>query len=914
MRTSFGTRITLLLLLALLATTCGEGERRDAVRITFAAWEHERPMYEPLIEEFEEEHPGISVILVPLEDLTNTTDPFSQYELFRQLVTGADTAPSMGITRDISESGLVMNLAPLMDADATFDRDDFYQGTLEYVSTEEGMWVLPRSFYMRTLAYNKDLFAQHNIPTPSYDWTWDDLFAIAEQTTRSQGNMVETYGYLDSSDGFLVLFSLLEAQGIDLLRMSPDEVQLDRPEVIAAVERVKRWYEQGVLLSPYVSPAEGEMDEAALTARQPENMVRAGRVAMWDEELIESRLSSSSASSASPDTGERQTSSSFPFEVGVLPYPTNRSNPLFMGAVHGYIISSGTRHPEAAWQWIEFLSRHPLDTGQPTPAFTNRVVPARPSLAKDIGFWAGMDETRVDAYQWTIAHWPAPIHNFPDAAVTSTMMEVLNNVIRQGQDDVAGVVAEAQQQLEEKRALAQLTPTVVEERGPVVVATPKPDTPPEGTTVLSFLSSDFNAVELRRLAQEFQQHHPDLMVEIETTMMYTQPLSIIDLAQRADCFTTFEPVEDKAQAAALLDLQPLLDADPNLTEDDFFPSVLDSYRRDGKLVGLPLGIGMNLLYHNRAAFETAGIEPPQSGWTPDEFLAAAEALTIGEGNAKRYGYVPLGTPERDLTFFIRQFGGKLFTGTGSTLHPHFDDPAVVEATRWYLDLDRRHGVMPPLRFHYRRSDSYENDYYTLIREGRAAMWLDFGRGILDSSRPEQVAIEPFEPTAGPLPVGGSGLNGRDISFSSSFYLSAETQTPQACWQWVSFLSTQPDLIQSSVPARIAVAQSDDYQQHADPALVSLAAIYEEMLTKTNEAHGGVTPRQEHGELYWFLEAVNDALEGKQSLEQALAEAQETTIAFISCVETHNTPGTCARRVDPQYDGYLEETQQKQPLP
>src|SRR6266516_3005914 len=39
--------------------------------ITFAAWDYERQIYEPLAKKFTEENPTIKVVIVPLDDLVN---------------------------------------------------------------------------------------------------------------------------------------------------------------------------------------------------------------------------------------------------------------------------------------------------------------------------------------------------------------------------------------------------------------------------------------------------------------------------------------------------------------------------------------------------------------------------------------------------------------------------------------------------------------------------------------------------------------------------------------------------------------------------------------------------------------------------------------------------------------------------
>lgn len=59
---------------------------------------------------------------------------------------------------------------------------------------------------------------------------------------------------------------------------------------------------------------------------------------------------------------------------------------------------------------------------------------------------------------------------------------------------------------------------------------------------------------------------------------------------------------------------------------------------DGTIWGLPTKFDNNgYMMINVDAFKAAGLEIPYEGWTYDEFLAACEALTSGEGMDKKYG-------------------------------------------------------------------------------------------------------------------------------------------------------------------------------------------------------------------------------------------------------------------------------------
>src|SRR5207249_2088012 len=72
--------------------------------------------------------------------------------------------------------------------------------------------------------------------------------------------------------------------------------------------------------------------------------------------------------------------------------------------------------------------------------------------------------------------------------------------------------------------------------------------------------------------------------------------------------------------------------------DDFFPALLDSFRANGQLYGLPRDNDTKVIYYNRAHFAEAGIPEPAAGWTWDELRSAALKLTRRDGPAPRFGF------------------------------------------------------------------------------------------------------------------------------------------------------------------------------------------------------------------------------------------------------------------------------------
>jgi multiple sugar transport system substrate-binding protein len=870
----------------------------EQTTITFAAWEYEHATYQPHITAFAADNPNIHVVLVPMEDILQQEETTSPLMMLRQMVSRADTAPAIGFMPEAVHHELLLDLAPLMDADTSFSREDFYTGALDYYATDGKIWVLPRSFRGQIMAYNANLFAASGLESPQAGDSWQTLFAAAE-TIAATGE--DYYGFFDPSKGYLTLLGALEANGVDLTTLAATDVALTSSPFVEALDLTHTLIESGAVLvqdSPMINDLTGTGNtdvQATTTATDPQSLIQTGHIGLWDHEYSQVLYG--------PDGPQQPTP--YPFTMGTAPYPETDTG--FLSGNDGYIISSGTRHPEAAWKWIAYLSRQHLETSTEQYLPVSQ-IPACATLAQQRGYWESLDETTAEAYQWTLAHAGSAFAT-PDPNVASALLFALDEV-RQGSESSVALGA-AQAVLEEQIVAQQATPPPTQE--PVTVATPQPAAVPEGATAITFAATNFNPADMRQAARDFQAQHNNLFVQIQPATSPSGPPTLAALAQGNDCFATFARLQNDAEAALLRDLAPMIANDEHLSLDDYPAPLTTLYQYQGQQVGLPYAYELRTLSYNATAFQAAGLEPPDATWTPDDFLSAAQAL-VADGDIP-YGYMPMGSGTEDLFFFIRQYGGQLFTGTGQELRPNFNDPQVVAAIAWYLDLARVHQVMPRVSFPYQRNDMPMDGQYDHIQSGEVGMWFDYGYGMFSVQSAlgsGDAAPQSFEVGVAPLPVGGGGLGNDDVTFSIGLFISANTAHPEACWQWLRFLSEQPSLARWSTPARLSVAHADTSQAQTEQDMGKLVTVYDETFAATSKRGIVYQVIPEYVETYWLLEAINRASQDRAtnqdeaSLAAALSAAQQTTTAFLACVAEQGTPGQCAREVDPDYNGYLVE--------
>src|SRR5215216_2964210 len=143
-------------------------------------------------------------------------------------------------------------------------------------------------------------------------------------------------------------------------------------------------------------------------------------------------------------------------------------------------------------------------------------------------------------------------------------------------------------------------------------------------------------------------------------------------------------------------LDPYINGDNPLDMNVFFPAVAAIGQVNGETYLLTKDYSPLVLYYNKDMFDAAGVEYPNENWTWDDFLAAAQKLTV-EG--KQWG-VQLPDSWGDLVWYrgispiIYQNGGQVISDDGKTTTGYLNSPEVVEALQWYVDLIKVHKVAP----------------------------------------------------------------------------------------------------------------------------------------------------------------------------------------------------------------------------
>ena len=413
--------------------------------------------------------------------------------------------------------------------------------------------------------------------------------------------------------------------------------------------------------------------------------------------------------------------------------------------------------------------------------------------------------------------------------------------------------------------------------------------PPADQTVITFAYPEyltfFTKANYQLLADAFNADNPNLRVElreISTQELMQSGTDYLDLVfdeeLGMDVFLS-RGFQSLLIDERVLDLDPLIVADPAFDLDDFYPLALNALRQDGRLKGLPSEVDLLVIYYNKDLFDQADVPYPAIGWTRDGFLETAAALRKG-------------LPEQEIAFcgqvdeampFIYAHGGTVKQGRGYTL----TDPRTVEAARWFAELALVHDVMPlPEQLELYEPEPREGvqSVITTVGEGEVAeaeqrwgmigakigMVADFGDAALWAGQ--------LSDRGGPQLSWDFGwgivLWPRDqvevvFSYTFAYFVSANTPHREVALRWVDFLTRQPPQLKG-IPTRRSVAKSEQVRQAFVDQIGNEA--YDACLVAIERA----TPVDYllyFGAERYLGQAMLDILEGGEDVETALSKAQ-----------------------------------------
>ena len=148
-------------------------------------------------------------------------------------------------------------------------------------------------------------------------------------------------------------------------------------------------------------------------------------------------------------------------------------------------------------------------------------------------------------------------------------------------------------------------------------------------------------------------------------------------------------------AGAVVDLDQELrtDKDWGTQRQAIFPLAIQTSIWKGKLAAMPFSINNNLIMYNGDVLTKAGVQPPEAGWTWEDFVAAASKAAkppdVWGLDLGRYG------GWAQYTFWANLGGSngfKLLSDDSTKVQ--FDSPQAIQITQFHVDLIDKYHLAP----------------------------------------------------------------------------------------------------------------------------------------------------------------------------------------------------------------------------
>jgi multiple sugar transport system substrate-binding protein len=296
-------------------------------------WDQEPPAFKQFVDtwlpQFTAKHPKINVEFSP-------RPPQWQEKLTAAMVAGTppDVVAVFGDWfRTYQQQKQVIGLDGYLKA-SRFDSHDFIQGQWKGMTWGGQQVAIPQYINPNVIFYNREHFQKAGVAFPKDDWTWDHLVEAARKVMRGSPPRPDVWGFTSSFGGIAkYTCSVIWAQCGDFNDpKDPNVFTFTRPENVKAFQ----WAHDLLWKQQFSAKTNAEL--GGVDARNA--MFATGAVAI--------SLDAALALQTWRDRGQTD------WDLAALPRgPCGRGERI---AMDGYVITSGSKVPDAAWTFVQAVT------------------------------------------------------------------------------------------------------------------------------------------------------------------------------------------------------------------------------------------------------------------------------------------------------------------------------------------------------------------------------------------------------------------------------------------------------------------------------------------------------------------------------------------------------------------------------
>ena len=379
------------------------------------------------------------------------------------------------------------------------------------------------------------------------------------------------------------------------------------------------------------------------------------------------------------------------------------------------------------------------------------------------------------------------------------------------------------------------------------------------------------------LANEFRARYPKVEYVPETVVGdRVQKLiaaAAADTAPDIGMSTPFQ-VQELGVNGISLPLEGFLKSSRVVTQKDLWPTLLYDMTYKGKQYGMPFAPDVRVMYVNKAALLSAGIDPQQPARTWDELEQHINRMyrVTAKSGKPLLGFPPFWGSGGNALWLLPfwQLGGELLSKDGEKVL--IDSEPGIKALEWLKHLHEIQGGWDAINERKKEAPSSNAHfingtmgyYFATFTERKSKEFL--------ASPDLEFGFTPW-----PLPANGRHTN---YGGNHTFLLTTQSKNQVTAWKFLEFLAEPNSVLKFAtrydrIPVRMDVAKSQDYQQH-DPFL-KLAV--DEMGVRRFQipAPGGGDIQKLHNQL--SQEAVSGSRPAREVLSDYASQMQQILDKF-----------------------------------